>query len=186
MSRNSGGARRRALFSAARSLTTAGALVAGYYLLPLGSVFSVGTALALVGGLAAVALLLAWQTRRIALSPWPGLRAMETLAAIVPLFVLLFATAYWLMERNMSDSFSESLSRTDALYFAMTVFSTVGFGDVTPRSEPARLLVTGQMTVNLLLIGVAARLLVNAVQEGRRQRDRSTTGGDNGPAPTAR
>ncbi|MGW7166978.1 potassium channel family protein [Streptomyces sp. NPDC054884] len=111
---------------------------------------------------------------------------METLAAIVPLLVLLFATAYWLMERNTSDSFSASLSRTDALYFAMTVFSTVGFGDVTPRSEPARLLVTGQMTVNLLLIGVAARLLVNAVQEGRRQRDRSTTGGDNGPAPTAR
>lgn len=165
---------------------TAGALVAGYYLLPLGSVFTAGTALVLVGGLAAVALLLAWQTRRIALSPWPGLRAMQTLAAIVPLFVLLFATAYWLMERNTSNSFSESLSRTDALYFAMTVFSTVGFGDVTPRSEPARLLTTGQMTVNLLLIGVAARLLVNAVQEGRRQRDRSTTGGDNGVAPTDR
>lgn len=186
MSRNSGGARRQALFACARSLMTAGALIAGYYLLPLGSVLSAGTALALVGGLAVVALLLAWQTRRITLSPWPGLRAMETLAAIVPLFVLLFATAYWLMEHSASESFSESLSRTDALYLAMTVFSTVGFGDITPRSEPARLLITGQMTVDLLLIGVAARLLVNAVQEGRRQRDRSATGGENGTTSTAR
>ncbi|MEU2589173.1 potassium channel family protein, partial [Streptomyces avermitilis] len=84
------------------------------------------------------------------------------------------------------NTFSESLSRTDALYFAMTVFSTVGFGDITPRSEPARLLTTGQMTVNLLLIGVAARFLVNAVQEGRRQRDRSTTGGQNDATPNPR
>lgn len=79
------------------------------------------------------------------------------------------------MERGASNSFSESLSRTDAPYFAMTVFSTVGFGDTTPRSGEARLLTAGQMTVNLLLIGVAAGLPVNAVQEGRRQRERHPT-----------
>jgi hypothetical protein len=65
-------------------------------------------------------------------------------------------------------SFSEGMSRTDALYFTMTVFSTVGFGDISPRSQTARLLVTGQITANLLLLGVAARVLVNAVEEGRR------------------
>ncbi|MFD7323195.1 potassium channel family protein [Streptomyces sp. NPDC059875] len=59
----------------------------------------------------------------------------------------------------------------------MTVFSTVGFGDVSPRSEPARLLVTGQMALNLLLIGVAARLLVSAVEQGRVQSGRSETRG---------
>ncbi|MET7846801.1 potassium channel family protein [Streptomyces avermitilis] len=186
MNRNSGSARRQGLLASVRSLMIAGALVAAYYLLPLGSAFTVGTALGLVGGIAAAALLLAWQIRRITQSPWPGLRAMEAMAATVPLFILLFATAYWLMERSAPNTFSESLSRTDALYFAMTVFSTVGFGDITPRSEPARLLTTGQMTVNLLLIGVAARFLVHAVQEGRRQRDRSTTGGQNGATPSAR
>ncbi|MFJ8505645.1 potassium channel family protein [Streptomyces avermitilis] len=186
LNRNSGSARRQGLLASVRSLMIAGALVAAYYLLPLGSAFTVGTALGLVGGIAAAALLLAWQIRRITQSPWPGLRAMEAMAATVPLFILLFATAYWLMERSAPNTFSESLSRTDALYFAMTVFSTVGFGDITPRSEPARLLTTGQMTVNLLLIGVAARFLVHAVQEGRRQRDRSTTGGQNGATPSAR
>ncbi|MGW7048657.1 potassium channel family protein [Streptomyces avermitilis] len=186
MNRNSGSARRQALLASVRSLMIAGALVAGYYLLPLGSAFTAGTVLGLVGGIAAAALLLAWQILRITQSPWPGLRAMEALAATAPLFILLFATAYWLMERSAPNTFSEPLSRTDALYFAMTVFSTVGFGDITPRSEPARLLTTGQMTVNLLLIGVAARFLVNAVQEGRRQRDRSATGGQNDATPSAR
>ncbi|WP_326752592.1 potassium channel family protein [Streptomyces hirsutus] len=71
------------------------------------------------------------------------------------------------MERGASNSFSESLSRTDAPYFAMPVFSTVGFGDITPRSEEARLLTAGQVTVNLLLIGVAAGLPVTTVQGGR-------------------
>ncbi|MFD4736046.1 potassium channel family protein [Streptomyces virginiae] len=180
-----GNGRRQALFASLRALVTAGALVAGYYLLPMGSAFTAGPVLALVGGIAVLALLLAWQIRRITLSPWPGLRAMEALAVTVPLVVLLFATTYWLMERSVSGSFSEELSRTDALYFSMTVFSTVGFGDITARSQTARLLTTGQMTVNFLLVGVAARLLLNAVQEGRRQRDRSAAGGDDAP-PAAR
>ncbi|WP_323179989.1 hypothetical protein [Streptomyces sp. NBC_00555] len=29
------------------------------------------------------------------------------------------------------------MSRTDALHFAMTMFSTAGFGDITARGEPA-------------------------------------------------
>ncbi|MFI8391827.1 potassium channel family protein [Streptomyces sp. NPDC085540] len=176
-----GSGRRQALFASLRALVTAGALVAGYYLLPLGSALTAGPVLALVGGIAVLALLLAWQIRRITLSPWPGLRAMEALAVTGPLVVLLFATTYWLMERGVSGSFSEELSRTDALYFSMTVFSTVGFGDITARSQTARLLTTGQMAVNFLLVGVAARLLLNAVQEGRRHRDRSAAGGDDVP-----
>jgi hypothetical protein len=36
------------------------------------------------------------------------------------------------------------LTRTDALYFTVTVFSTVGFGDITAKTETARLVVTGQ------------------------------------------
>ncbi|OKK19830.1 hypothetical protein AMK16_15145 [Streptomyces sp. CB00455] len=168
-----------------RALVSAGVLVAGYFLLPLDSVFTATTALALAGGIAVVALFLAWQIRQITRSPYPGLRAVEALAVTGPLVVLMFATAYWLMEHSASDSFSEALSRTDALYFAMTVFSTVGFGDITARSQPARLLITGQMTVNLLLVGVAVRLMVHAVQEGRRKRDQPTAGGDDTP-PAAR
>ncbi|MFF9056868.1 potassium channel family protein [Streptomyces erythrochromogenes] len=158
-----GSARRHALVASARALVSATVLVVGYFLLPLDSAFTATTVLGLVGGIAVVALFLAWQIRQITRSPFPGLRAIEALAVTVPLVVLMFATAYCLMDHSAPDSFSEGLSRTDAMYFSMTVFSTVGFGDITARSQPARLLATMQMTVNLLLIGVAARLMVHAV-----------------------
>ncbi|MGW6389922.1 potassium channel family protein [Streptomyces sp. NPDC055103] len=160
---------------------TAALLMVAYYLLPMDSAFTPTTVLVLVGGIAAVAVLLAWQIHTITLSPWPGLRAMEAMAITVPLFVLLFATACVLLEHSAPGSFSEPLSRTDALYFAMTVFSTVGFGDITARSQPARLLTTGQITLNLLLLGVAARLLAHAVQRGLQHRGQSIDPDDSRP-----
>ncbi|MGW2781462.1 potassium channel family protein [Streptomyces populi] len=150
---------------------TSAVLVTLYYLLPLDKTFTPTTVVTLVGGVVAVALLLSWQIREITRARRPELRAMEALATSAPLYMLLFAIVYYLMERSAAGSFSETLSRTDALYFTVTVFSTVGFGDITARSETARVLVTGQMAVNVLLIGVAARLLVSAVQQGRSQQN---------------
>lgn len=160
------------MLATTRALLTTGLLLAAYYLLPLDSAFTAGTVAALAVGIAAVALLLVWQARVIARSARPRLRAAETLATSLPLFILLFSATYYLLERSAPESFSEALSRSDALYFTMTVFATVGFGDISPRSTPARLLATGQMTIDLILIGVAARMLVNAVQEGMRQQGR--------------
>jgi voltage-gated potassium channel len=37
------------------------------------------------------------------------------------------------------------IDRTDSLYFTVTVFATVGFGDIFPASQMARLVVTAQM-----------------------------------------
>ncbi|WP_330289735.1 hypothetical protein [Streptomyces sp. NBC_00576] len=39
-------------------------------------------------------------------------------AAVGPLFVLLLAASYFLLERATPGSFTEPLTRTDALYFA--------------------------------------------------------------------
>jgi voltage-gated potassium channel len=76
------------------------------------------------------------------------------------------------MARANPDNFSiHTLTRTDTLYFAMTVFSTVGFGDIAPTSQVARILVTVQMALNLILLGLGVRLLTQAVHMGvgRRQ-----------------
>ena len=51
-------------------------------------------------------------------------------------------------------SFStHQLTRTDALYFTVTTFTTVGFGDIIPASQGARLVVTAQMILDLLVLG---------------------------------
>jgi hypothetical protein len=55
-----------------------------------------------------------WQVRTIAGSPYPGVRGAGTLALILPLFLLLFASTYFEMERASAASFTQLLTRTDA------------------------------------------------------------------------
>jgi voltage-gated potassium channel Kch len=112
-----------------------------------------------------------WQIRAIFLSPYPGLRAVEALAITAPLYLILFAATYFLMSVDDAATFTAAgLTRIDTLYFTVTTFSTVGFGDITAASQGARLLVTVQMLLNLLVLGAGIRLLVAAVQRTRLSR----------------
>jgi voltage-gated potassium channel len=113
--------------------------------------------------------LVAFQVRAIIASRFPGLRAIEALATSVPLFLALFAGTYVVIARLSPGSFTAPLSRTDALYFTVTVFSTVGFGDITAKTEIARLVVTGQMIADLVILGLAIKAIVGAVRRGRQR-----------------
>ena len=53
--------------------------------------------------------------RAIVGSRYPGLRAAEALGLILPLFLLLFASTYFVMERASAASITQPLTRTDAL-----------------------------------------------------------------------
>ena len=44
--------------------------------------------------------------------------------------------------------------------------TTVGFGDIVARTDGIRLLVTGQMVLNLIVVGAVIRLLVSAARRG--------------------
>jgi Ion channel len=142
------------------------ALVAIYYLLPLNrsSTWVAVTMLAI--GLVVLIGLVAFQVRWILRSRYPGLRAVEALATSIPLFLLLFASTYVVMAAISAGNFSEPLTRTDALYFTVTVFSTVGFGDITAKTEAARLVVTGQMIVDLVAIALVVKVIVGAAKRG--------------------
>ena len=102
-------------------------------------------------------------------SPFPQLRAFEALAINVPLFLLLFAATYVVLAPISTSNFGEHLSHTDGLYFTVTVFSTVGFGDITAKTETARLVVTGQMITDLIILGVAVKIIFRAVKRGRKR-----------------
>ncbi len=106
----------------------------------------------------------------ISRSARPALQAIEALATTLPLFLLLFASAYFIMAGASPANFSmHPLTRTDALYFTVTVFSTVGFGDITAASQSARLVVIVQMLLDLLALGLVVRAFVSAVQSARQQ-----------------
>jgi voltage-gated potassium channel len=66
------------------------------------------------------------------------------------------------------------LSRSSALYFTVTVFSTVGFGDITPKTDAARLVVTVQMLADLAVLAIVIRLIFGAVTRGVARQRRST------------
>src|SRR3954466_9897481 len=154
------------------------ALVTIYYLLPLDR-SSTGVAVTmLVVGLAVLVGLITFQVRTIVVSPHPALRATEAVATSVPLFLLLFAATYAVMSRLSAGDFSEPLTRTDALYFSVTVFATVGFGDIAAKTDTARLVVTGQMIADLAVIGLGLRVIVSAVSHGRQRRAREADAGD--------
>lgn len=153
--------------SAFGAVVTAAALVALYYLLPLDDLSGTSAVTGLVVGIVVFVALISWQVWRILRSDHPGSRALEGLFVAVPLFILLFATAYYLMGRAEPKDFTEALSRTDALYFAVTIFSTVGFGDISPKGETARLVVAGQMILDLIVLGVGIKVILGAVQRSK-------------------
>jgi len=136
------------------------ALVAIYYLLPLDHSSTPPAVTTLVIGLVVFIGLIAFQVCSIIWSQFPGLRAIEALATSVPLFSLLFASAYVVMAAISRSSLGEPLTHTDALYFTVTVFSRVGFGDITAKTETARLVVTAQMIADLLVIGLGLRVIL--------------------------
>jgi voltage-gated potassium channel len=166
------------LWALARALVNTTALVLLYYLLPLNRPVSWKTLGWLLGGLVLVALLVARQIRAILRARYPSLRAIEALATSIPLFLLVFAAAYQMLAASDPSSFSEHLTRTDTLYFVVTVFATVGFGDITAVRETARVLVMVQMLGDLVLIGLVIRAFLAAVDRGRQrqQQERTETG----------
>lgn len=148
--------------SALRAAGSTSALVAIYYLLPLDTSITWAAITILAVWLIVLIVMVAFQVRWILTSPFPGLRAIEALATSVPLFLLLFASAYVVMAKISGSNFSEPLSRTDALYFTVTVFSTVGFGDITAKSQAARRVVTAQIIADLVILGLAIKAIVGA------------------------
>ena len=144
-------------------------LVAIYYLMPLDP-SSLGVTVGLLAfGLVALAGLIVFQVRSIIRATHPAMRAVGALSTSVPLFLLLFAATYYVIGGISEANFNEPLTRTDALYFTVTVFATVGFGDIVATTEGARVLVMGQMVAGIVIIGLGARIIVDAVKRGQQR-----------------
>jgi len=164
--------RRRRLVTAGlfRALAVTIALVTLYYVAPLDVLSGAPVAVTLTGGLVVLLAATAWQVRAVLISPHPAIRAIEGVAAMAPLFLLLFAGTYYVLAQSHPESFSiTGLDRTDTLYFTVTVFATVGFGDITATSQLTKIVVTLQMIFDLIVLGLGVRVFLGAVRLGRQR-----------------
>ncbi|GAA1390371.1 hypothetical protein GCM10009613_30840 [Pseudonocardia kongjuensis] len=159
-------------------------LLAVYYAAPFDRPLNLRTEALFLGALALYAWLVARQVRAVIGAEYPRLRAARAVATGFPLFLVIYAGAYCIVTHALPESFSEPLTRTDALYFTVTVFATVGFGDITPVTELARVLVMTQMLLGLFVIGLVVRLLLGAVDRAEQDREARSAdpGRDGGPS----
>ena len=160
--------RRIVVIGLLRALASTTALVAVYFWWPFDLTSAVPSWITLVVAGVVIVGITTLQVRAIMHSLYPGLRAIEAIAVTVPLFLLLFAAAYYSMALENPANFNvDGLTRVDTLYFTVTVFATVGFGDISAASQSARLMVTVQMILNLIVLGAGIRTILGVVQRSR-------------------
>ncbi len=141
-----------------------------YFLLPIGSGRTAVGVVVLCGAIALLLAVTVYQLRRILTAEHPQLRAVEAAATLFPLFIVVFAYVYVWMSKSHPASFTQPIGRMDGLYFVVTVFTTTGFGDITARTTGARAVVTIQMLLDLVYIGVVIKLMIGASRIGLRHR----------------
>jgi voltage-gated potassium channel len=162
--------RRLVLRAFLRTIATVVVIVVAYFITPFDHAMSPVAVIELVLLALAIFAMIGWQIWRITQSDYPTLRAVEALAFIVPAYLVFFATIYYLMEHANPATFGTSQTRLDSLYFSATVFTTVGFGDISAKTQPARAIVLCQMVLDLVILGLVVRLVVNAVKIGQKRR----------------
>ncbi|MER7015798.1 potassium channel family protein [Saccharopolyspora sp. NPDC000359] len=158
-----GDARRTVLINLAATAGAVAACTGVYYALPLGTLGLVGTLGSLVVfgvGLIVVSVLITVQVRRFRSGgrQHHGSSIAGVVAALY-LAVLFFAAVYAGMAHHEPGSIAELRTKTDALYFALSITSTVGFGDVHAVSQFARAVAAVHMAFNIGFLGVALAVL---------------------------
>ena len=108
--------------------------------------------------------LVAWQVRRIGRAKLPTVHAVQALGLLIPFFLVLYAAFYLSLSFRSPGSFSQVLYHTGSLYFTVTVFSTVGFGDMVPLTSYARLVTAFQMMLDLVVLGAVVRIVFFAAR----------------------
>jgi voltage-gated potassium channel len=147
-----------------RTCVVLGVLIVAYAVAPWDRWNGSGLIWQLLLWFALVVLAVVAQVRSVLRSAHPWLRALQGTLLCITLLLLPFAGAYAGMSEAEPTTFTQPLTRLDSAYFTVTVFATVGFGDVAPVSAPARILVTVQMLADLILIGVIVKVLIGAAE----------------------
>lgn len=106
-------------------------------------------------GLAGAAALIVWQVLAYRDAQMSGAARLQGLLVALYVAVLFFALSYYLMAISNPEAIDGVETRLDALYFSLTIVSTVGFGDVHAVDQAARAVVSLQLVFDLMFVSLA-------------------------------
>ena len=149
-----------------RAMAIVVAAFAAYFTIPFrGGHWPVAVAIAL-GAVAASVPITLRRVARIRASDHPVSEAFEAVAILASLILVAFATTYYAIATN-TDQIPGIHTKIDSFYFTVTMVATVGFGDIVPTGQAARIIVAVQILLNISLIAGSFRLVSNAVHDRR-------------------
>jgi hypothetical protein len=95
-----------------------------------------------------------------------------TVATLVALIILGYALLYWphLPAGFNVDKRAQSPRGIEALYFSGITFTTLGYGDIAPRSTPMRLLALSEALTGFGFISLAVTYLISLTAALERNR----------------
>ena len=99
----------------------------------------------------------------------PGLSALR-LVLLVEVALVAFSLAYYVLGTQAAGQMVGIRTRLDALYFTLSTTATVGYGDIHPTGQLARVVASGHILFNVLLLGAVARLVTARAAGGRVRR----------------
>ena len=107
---------------------------------------------------------------RVNTSKHPLRTGIVALAVMITAMVAIFSLTYLSLSIDDPANFNQSLDKISAMYFTMTILSTVGFGDIVATSHPAMITVMVQMAVSLTLVTGLVRVLMTAARTAAKKR----------------
>ncbi len=93
------------------------------------------------------------------------------LVFLIALALTIFAATYYVLGSHKAE-FAGLETRLDALYFTVVTMATVGYGDITPAGQTARLVVVLQIGYNFVFLAAAAGTASRAARSNVERRIR--------------
>lgn len=153
---------RRPLTDLLTTAVSVAACTAAYYLLPLDeldAVTAVGAVTVFAVGLLVVSGLILLQVSRFRRGERHVGSSVAGVVASLYLAVLFFAAVYYGFAHHAPGSVPGLRTRTDALYFSLTVTSTTGLGDIHAQSQAARAIASVQIAFTIGYLSWALTVL---------------------------
>jgi hypothetical protein len=113
--------------------------------------------------------------RFILRAPWVNAEVLCAAVATYLMMAILWAFAYTLVARLVPDSFNftakgdpnRSMARFEAVYFSLSTLTTVGYGDIAPVSNAARMLAMTEATTGVFYLALLVARLVGLYSGNR-------------------